>query len=224
MSRSAPRIEILPEAGQADVIAMEVVRPGSHVATAFDDTTAPAYVHDPLRLKEKITSDFSGLNKGVRQYYEQQNEFIGMCLDSMNHSEEARQRRAAKAKRETLLVKIASYGSLAANIVLFCLQLYTALSSKSLSLFATMADSFMDLLSSGTLVYAGWVARSRADKSYKYPAGKRRILGVGIVIFATLMVGLSIELLIESVRGLTGGQRDSDVTAGNIACIAVALG
>ncbi|KAJ1942511.1 hypothetical protein FBU59_003177 [Linderina macrospora] len=224
MARAVAQIEILPEPGQADIIPMEELRAGSRVATAFDGTSSYAYVHDPLHLKDRITEDLTGLRKGVRQYYEQQNEFINMCLDSMNHSEEARQRRAAKAKRETLLVKIASYGSLAANIVLFCLQLYTALSSKSLSLFATMADSFMDLLSSGTLVYAGWVARSRADKSYKYPAGKRRILGVGIVIFATLMVGLSIELIIESVRGLTGDKRDSDVSAGNIACIAVALG
>ncbi|KAI8325475.1 cation efflux protein [Martensiomyces pterosporus] len=159
----------------------------------------------------------------MRAFYERQNELIDLCLDSMNQSEAARHAREARLKREDLKVRIASYGSLAANIILFCLQLYTAISSKSLSLFATMADSFMDLLSSATLVYAGWVTRNRADKSYKYPVGKRRTLGVGIVIFSTLMVGLSIELLIESIRGLTSKTHESNVSAGNIACISIAL-
>ncbi|KAI9505750.1 cation efflux protein [Coemansia spiralis] len=160
----------------------------------------------------------------TQAFYKRQNEFIEQCLDSMNQSDIMRQNREAHMRREDLKVRIASYGSLVANVILFALQLYTAISSKSLSLFATMADSFMDLLSSATLVYAGWVTRYRSDKTYKYPAGKRRTLGVGIVVFSTLMVGLSIELLIESIRGLTLGKRDQNISIVNIVCVCIAFG
>ncbi|KAJ2724393.1 hypothetical protein GGI07_001994 [Coemansia sp. Benny D115] len=180
-------------------------------------------MQDPLGLESKKVQDLSSYSRQVRAFYERQNAFIEMCLNSTNHSEAVQRDRQAQERHDDLKVRIASYGSLAANVVLFALQLYTAISSKSLSLFATMADSFMDLLSSGTLVYAGWVTRYRSDKTYKYPAGKRRTLGVGIVVFATLMVGLSIELLIESIRGLTSGSRTQNVSPANIACIAVAL-
>ncbi|KAJ1839008.1 hypothetical protein LPJ70_005233, partial [Coemansia sp. RSA 2708] len=176
---------------------------------------------DPLGLRAKIVSDLDQYEQKVRAFYQQQNEFIQQCLDSMDSNR--MQEHEARLQREDLQVRIASYGSLVANIVLFGLQLYTAISSKSLALFATMADALMDLLSSVTLVYAGWVTRYRADKTYKYPVGKRRTLGVGIVIFSTLMVGLSIELLIESIRGLTSHKDDQKVTAANIACIGVAL-
>ncbi|KAJ2703420.1 hypothetical protein H4218_000294 [Coemansia sp. IMI 209128] len=179
---------------------------------------------DPLGLRSKLVENLDAYHQKTREFYARQNDFIEQCLSSMNQSDALRQRREAELRAQDVKVRIASYGSLIANIVLFGLQLYTAISSKSLALFATMADSFMDLLSSATLVYAGWVTRYRADNSYKYPVGKRRTLGVGIVIFSTLMAGLSIQLLIESVRGLTSPKHDQNVTAANIACIAVALG
>ncbi|KAJ2822062.1 hypothetical protein IWW50_004379 [Coemansia erecta] len=178
---------------------------------------------DPLGLQSKIIEELDGYSQKVRAFYKQQNEFIWQCLDSMDTSESRVQERETQMQREDVKVQIASYGSLAANVVLFALQLYTAITSKSLSLFATMADALMDLLSSATLVYTGWVTRYRADKTYKYPVGKRRTLGVGIVIFATLMVGLSLELLIESIRGLASHKDDQHVSAANIVCIGIAL-
>ncbi|KAJ2058842.1 hypothetical protein GGI17_004791 [Coemansia sp. S146] len=179
---------------------------------------------DPLGLRSKLVANLDGYHQKTREFYTRQNDFIEQCLSSMNQCDTLRQRREAELHAQDVKVRIASYGSLIANIVLFGLQLYTAISSKSLSLFATMADSFMDLLSSATLVYAGWVTRYRADNSYKYPVGKRRTLGVGIVIFSTLMAGLSIQLLIESIRGLTSPKHDQNVSAANIACISIALG
>ncbi|KAJ2000207.1 hypothetical protein H4R26_004727 [Coemansia thaxteri] len=179
---------------------------------------------DPLGLRSKIVDNLDSCHQKTRSFYARQNNFIEKCLASMNQNDALRKDREAQLHAEDLRVRIASYGSLIANILLFGLQLYTAISSKSLALFATMADSFMDLLSSAALVYAGWVTRYRADNSYQYPVGRRRTLGVGIVIFATLMVGLSIELLIESIRGLTSPKHDQNVSPANIACISVALG
>ncbi|KAJ2537716.1 hypothetical protein EV175_006639, partial [Coemansia sp. RSA 1933] len=210
MRGSEIQIEILPERGSIG-------------AATAPSMLSQNLVDDPLGLRAKLVHDLHKYDGKVKAFYKQQNEFINQCLDCMNLSEAAEQNREMQHKREDMRVRIASYGSLAANVLLFALQLYTFISSKSLSLFATMADSFMDLLSSGTLVYAGWLTRYRSQKTYSYPAGKRRTLGVGIVVFATLMVGLSIELLIESIRGLTSGKEDHPISAANIACIGVAM-
>ncbi|KAJ2857708.1 hypothetical protein GGI22_003450 [Coemansia erecta] len=209
MRSSEIQIDILPERGS--------------IGTA-PSLRSQQRVDDPLGLRAKLVHDLHNYNRKVKAFYKNQNEFINQCLDCMNLSEAAEQNRETRFQREDMRVRIASYGSLVANFLLFALQLYTFISSKSLSLFATMADSFMDLLSSATLVYAGWVTRYRSQKTYSYPAGKRRTLGVGIVVFATLMVGLSIELLIESIRGLTSGKKDHAISAANIACIGVAMG
>lgn len=57
------------------------------------------------------------------------------------------------------------------NVLLFLLQLYAAISSKSLSLFATMADSFMDLLSGFILMYAA--RASTKSNWFKYPSVRK---------------------------------------------------
>jgi divalent metal cation (Fe/Co/Zn/Cd) transporter len=63
-------------------------------------------------------------------------------------------------------LKIAVNGSVIVNVVLFGLQLYAAISSGSLSLFATMADSFMDLLSNSILLFAGKAANVKNILQY----------------------------------------------------------
>lgn len=57
-------------------------------------------------------------------------------------------------------------------MLLFLLQLYAAISSKSLSLFATMADSFMDLLSGFILMYAA--RASTKSNWFKYPSVRKK--------------------------------------------------
>jgi divalent metal cation (Fe/Co/Zn/Cd) transporter len=65
-------------------------------------------------------------------------------------------------------LKIAIYGSVVANVILFALQLVAAVTSGSLSIFSTMADAFMDLLSSVVLL---WASRQAAKTNLtKYPA------------------------------------------------------
>ncbi|KAJ1879008.1 hypothetical protein H4R99_006717 [Coemansia sp. RSA 1722] len=222
MSRSkkaaaaAARIDVLPEPSSASN--------ASHASSLRAGSSRTAIRNDPFNLTSKVVDDLTAYNSKTRKFYQEQNQFIENCLESTNLSESQEHSRLAQQAHEDMKVRIASYGSLGANVVLFGLQLYTAITSKSLSLFATMADSLMDLLSGGALVYAGWITRYRSDKSYKYPAGRRRTLGVGVVVFATLMVGLSIELLIESIRGLTSkSEHKQNVSAANIACICVAL-
>lgn len=64
-------------------------------------------------------------------------------------------------------LRVAVEGSVAVNLALLVLQLYTAISSGSLSLFATMADSFMDLLSGIILSVANRAAQR--NNFFNYP-------------------------------------------------------
>ncbi|RUS16638.1 hypothetical protein BC937DRAFT_90973 [Endogone sp. FLAS-F59071] len=123
---------------------------------------------DPLLLNARKMSetDIKDLRKTqgrkVQNFYREQNELIDVLLGPLNpiDQEEEEEKRLFK-------LKIAIYGSLIANIILFSLQLVAAISTGSLSLFATMADSFMDLLSSVILTAAGRAASK--ENVEKYP-------------------------------------------------------
>lgn len=79
----------------------------------------------------------------VLKFYENQNENIERLLKPVDdHVREAKEEQGADA----LQFKIAVHGSFAANIILAILQVYGAVSSGSLSLFTTMADSIFDPL------------------------------------------------------------------------------
>ncbi|TKA30935.1 hypothetical protein B0A54_14543 [Friedmanniomyces endolithicus] len=77
----------------------------------------------------------------LQGFYEQQNENIERLLKPVDeHVRQAREEREA----EGLQYKIAVTGSFIANLILAALQIYAAASSKSLSLFTTMADAIFD--------------------------------------------------------------------------------
>ncbi|KAI1320951.1 hypothetical protein EDD11_009274 [Mortierella claussenii] len=159
--------------------------------------------HDPMSLalkrmsEEQMTAIRS--SKKVKEYYRNQNELITELLDPPERREGA----AELEEKNQLKLKIAIYGSVGVNVLLFLLQLYAAISSKSLSLFATMADSFMDLLSGVILMYAA--RASTKSNWFKYPSGKSRMETAGTIVFASLMATVSLQLIIESVRALLGG-------------------
>ncbi|KAK9765999.1 hypothetical protein K7432_005230 [Basidiobolus ranarum] len=153
--------------------------------------------------------------KDVYSFYEEQNQIIDDFLTPVNFVSSDQDSRLLK-------VKIAVYGSFGANIALFALQLYAAISSGSLSLFATMADSFMDLFSSAVLVFA---ARAAAKSNMlKYPTGKARMETVGIIVFSALMGTLSLELIIEGVKALISRDHRPVLDTWSIVCVSVAIG
>jgi len=65
-------------------------------------------------------------------------------------------------------VKIAVYGSFVCNCILACLQLYAALSSLSLSFFATAIDSVFDPMANLILNYCH--RKSNTVDLKKYPS------------------------------------------------------
>ncbi|KAG0275077.1 hypothetical protein BGZ96_003957 [Linnemannia gamsii] len=161
---------------------------------------------DPMSLASKRIPeeqiDAIKSNKKVREFYREQNELITDLLDPP----EGREGAAELEERNQVKLKIAIYGSYGVNILLFLLQLYAAISSKSLSLFATMADSFMDLLSGFILLYAA--RASTKSNWFKYPSGKSRMETAGTIVFSSLMATVSLQLIIESIRTLLDSDKE----------------
>lgn len=101
---------------------------------------------------------------------------------------------------------IAVHGSLVANILLSVLQLYAAISSGSLSLFATMADSIFDPMSNILLIVSHRaVNKVNADR---FPSGKARLETAGNIGFSFLMIAVSLILVVLSGRDLGDGHTE----------------
>jgi cation diffusion facilitator family transporter len=145
---------------------------------------------NPVNLGRKPASKVAG-------FYESQNSQIERLLKPVHEHV-----REAKDSQESTKFKylIAVYGSFGANIVLSIIQLYAAISSGSLSLFTTAADSVFDPLSNVTLILCN-KAVTKVDPR-KFPAGRARIENAGNIVFAFLMVCVSFILIAFSIQDL----------------------
>ncbi|KAL2347735.1 hypothetical protein Fmac_001735 [Flemingia macrophylla] len=94
--------------------------------------------------------------------------------------------------------KVAIYASNIGNMVLFVAKVYASVESRSLAVIASTMDSLLDLLSGFIL----WFTAHSMSKPnhHKYPIGKNRMQPVGIVVFASVMATLGLQILIESGR------------------------
>lgn len=117
---------------------------------ALGETTKVAFDgSDPLSLGSRKHQNVSrrqmkvdhpkGNPKGMKKFYSKQNELIDQFLNS---SDEERLQALDEAKNGPK-VKFAVNASFAVNFCLFVIQLYAAVSTGSLSLFATAADAFV---------------------------------------------------------------------------------
>lgn len=151
---------------------------------------------DGSRIGSKKTGPKRDHRK-VRGFYENQNAAIERMLKSVEeHRAEARQ----ELGDDQLKFRIAIYGSLAANIILTALQLYAAISSRSLSLFTTMADAIFDPLSNLALILSNRAIK-RVDPR-RFPAGKARLETVGNIVFCFLMTTVSMIIIAFAAQDL----------------------
>jgi len=187
-----------------------------HDRIRYDSSETNPYA-SVLRSRRKNDEEIKGVRgRKLRKFYQEQNEVIDDLLTATDPEDED------QLKKEAFQVKIAIYGSVAVNICLFGLQLFAAIYSKSLSLFATMADSFMDLLSGVILL---WAERaSKKSSSLKYPVGKSRIETAGIICFAVLMSAVAMLLIIESIQAFIRHESSPDLGPLPIACVCASLG
>lgn len=159
--------------------------------------------------------------RNVEKFYEAQNENIERLLKPVDdHRRDAKEEEGANH----LKYRIAVVGSFVANVILAVLQLYAAASSKSLSLFTTMADSLFDPLSNLTLILCARAVK-RVD-GRKFPSGKARIETAGNIFFCFLMITVSVVIIVEAIRTIVehkGGEVNDFFLPSVIAvCIAFA--
>ncbi|KAE8654132.1 Metal tolerance protein 7 [Hibiscus syriacus] len=87
-----------------------------------------------------------------------------------------------------------------ANMVLFAAKVYASIASRSLAVIASTLDSLLDLLSGFILWFTAYAMKT--PNQYHYPIGKKRMQPVGIIVFASVMATLGLQILLESVREL----------------------
>ncbi|KAJ9168618.1 hypothetical protein P3X46_020118 [Hevea brasiliensis] len=96
--------------------------------------------------------------------------------------------------------KTAIYASNIANLVLFLAKVYASVESRSIAVIASTVDSLLDVLSGFILWFTD--NNMRTPNHYRYPIGKQRMQPVGIVVFASVMATLGLQILFESGRQL----------------------
>ena len=191
------------------------IKPESELALIRANTSRKRDGCGPITLNRQARTA-----KKLSEFYSAQNENIARLLKPV-----ADHRRAAKEEDSAnhLKYKIAVIGSFAANIILAVLQLYAAVSSQSLSLFTTMADSLFDPLSNLTLIMCNR-AVARVD-ARKFPSGKARIETAGNLSFCALMITVSVVIIVESIRTVAehNGPETNDFFLPSVIAVCIAF-
>ncbi|KAJ6726762.1 EFFLUX PROTEIN/ ZINC TRANSPORTER putative-RELATED [Salix purpurea] len=150
------------------------------------------YFHKALRRQKKISEYYRRQEKLVEGFHEVDSFIeLGILPGSLSEDE---MKQLARNER------VAIYASNVANLVLFLAKVYASIQSRSLAVIASTLDSLLDLLSGFIL----WFTANSMRKSnqFQYPIGKQRMQPVGIVIFASVMATLGLQILFESGREL----------------------
>ncbi|KAK8853245.1 hypothetical protein IAR55_003947 [Kwoniella newhampshirensis] len=152
---------------------------------------------DPYSLRDKIISDadLDGIRqrkkgKKLASFYNDQNSRIEDLLKPLSTlSEEA----AQDSKDNATKVKIAVNLSLIANCALAILQLYAAISSLSLALFASCIDAVDPF--ANAILWAAHRASDRAEEK-KWPVRGSRFE----TMYGSIMGGVNVILVVEAIQ------------------------
>ncbi|XP_065870241.1 metal tolerance protein 11 isoform X2 [Euphorbia lathyris] len=138
----------------------------------------------------------------VAEYYQQQVEM----LEGFNEMDALAERgfvpgltkeeRENLARSETFAIRISNI----ANMVLFVAKVYASVRSHSLAIIASTLDSLLDLLSGFILWFTAFTMKT--SNPYQYPIGKKRMQPLGILVFASVMATLGLQIILESMRTL----------------------
>ncbi|XP_019702020.1 metal tolerance protein 5 isoform X2 [Elaeis guineensis] len=97
-----------------------------------------------------------------------------------------------------------------ANMILFAAKVYASIRSGSLAIIASTLDSLLDLLS-GFILWFTALSMQTANP-YQYPIGKRRMQPLGILVFASVMATLGLQIILESLRLLISDEDGFSLT------------
>ncbi|WVY99593.1 hypothetical protein V8G54_025663 [Vigna mungo] len=156
----------------------------------------------------------SGKTRKVAEYYKQQERLLEGFTEMETMTEtggfpgalsEDEMKQLAKSER------MAVHVSNICNLVLFAAKVYASIASRSLAVIASTMDSLLDLLSGFILWFTAHAMKN--PNQYHYPIGKKRMQPVGIIVFASVMATLGLQILIESARELISKSKpDMDPT------------
>ncbi|XP_022859087.1 metal tolerance protein 11 isoform X2 [Olea europaea var. sylvestris] len=120
--------------------------------------------------------------------------------------------RVSKEDREKLVRSetIAIRMSNVANMLLFAAKVYASIRSGSLAIVASTLDSLLDLLSGFILWFTAFSMQT--PNPYRYPIGKKRMQPLGILVFASVMATLGLQIILESLRTLVSDDDEFNLT------------
>uniref|UniRef100_A0A7C9D7R7 Uncharacterized protein n=1 Tax=Opuntia streptacantha TaxID=393608 RepID=A0A7C9D7R7_OPUST len=160
----------------------------------------PRKIHDCLGVL--------GPEDDVAEYYQQQVEMLEGFSEMDALAERgyvpgmSKEERENLAKSETFAIRISNV----ANMVLFAAKVYASVQSGSLAIIASTLDSLLDLLSGFILWFTAFSMST--PNPYQYPIGKKRMQPLGILVFASVMATLGLQIILESVRQLSSDESD----------------
>ncbi|KAA8523407.1 hypothetical protein F0562_009830 [Nyssa sinensis] len=168
----------------------------------FDDHCLPERHKEPQIGIGNLVQTFRKQTKIAEYYKKQENLLKGFNemdafieLGSFPGSlTEDQRKELARSER------MAIHASNIANLVLFVAKVYASIVSRSLAVIASTLDSLLDLLSGFILWFTAYAMKK--PNKYRYPIGKRRMQPVGIIVFASIMATLGLQILFESAREL----------------------
>ncbi|KAM5556245.1 metal tolerance protein 11 [Rosa sericea] len=174
------------------------------VSSEHKEKPPRAAFHDCLGVK--------GPEDNVAEYYQQQVEM----LEGFNEMDALAERgfipgmskeeRDSLAKSETFAIRISNV----ANMALFAAKVYASYRSGSLAIIASTLDSLLDLLSGFILWFTAFSMQT--PNPYQYPIGKRRMQPLGILVFASVMATLGLQIILESMRTLISEEDEFSLT------------
>lgn len=148
----------------------------------------------------------------VAEYYQQQVEM----LEGFNEMDALAERgfvpgmskeeRDKLARSETTAIRLSNV----ANMILFAAKVYASFRSGSLAIIASTLDSLLDLLSGFILWFTAFSMQT--PNPYQYPIGKKRMQPLGILVFASVMATLGLQIILESLRTLISEDSEFNLT------------
>ncbi|XWS66062.1 hypothetical protein CRYUN_Cryun05aG0168100 [Craigia yunnanensis] len=177
---------------------------GFQLSPEHKDKKPPRSLHDCLGVL--VPED------NVAEYYQQQVEM----LEGFNEMDALAERgfipgmskeeREKLARSETLAIRISNI----ANMVLFAAKVYASVRSGSLAIIASTLDSLLDLLSGFILWFTAFSMST--PNPYQYPIGKKRMQPLGILVFASVMATLGLQIILESLRTMVSDEEEFNLT------------
>ncbi|XVE69078.1 hypothetical protein DITRI_Ditri09bG0121000 [Diplodiscus trichospermus] len=177
---------------------------GFQLSPEHKDRKPPRNLHDCLGVL--------GTEDNVAEYYQQQVEM----LEGFNEMDALAERgfipgmskeeRESLARSETLAIRISNI----ANMVLFAAKVYASVRSGSLAIIASTLDSLLDLLSGFILWFTAFSMST--PNPYQYPIGKKRMQPLGILVFASVMATLGLQIILESVQTMVSDDNEFHLT------------